>query len=360
MEILGDQTKKIEADLNVNLYEKSKIQDSSSKTLSTAYTEQSKNLSIVISSKSSKTIGKGTPPESPMDDNPTYRLKITSGSYTKSSTSNTGTSSMTSTLIQATSPMDCSKPETIAKNKTLFPSNAPKIFLEDSIKVQTKNELSKDLIEKALKKKIEFSPPKIYVKIIAYRYTKAFNTSKKGDLMNLDDFNGEQKLFEIKADVTKFIDWDYLMYNPDGIAEFLSSKKRYKTLSIYKFVSSVRLKGIKQKLEDMFEDHCDSLDVSMVNDQYVDTIPKEHKGFFFDRKGNARWGRIFLCSFPIISIPWIILEKYNIQNYEAGMVFKITKQSASLMEENLRASMEKEVNSEIVEFADIMTKTKAR
>lgn len=240
------------------------------------------------------------------------------------------------------------------RNRPSFPANAPNVFRDPQTLVITCAQMDQPTyspVVEALKGMQFFvTPPKLYIRTVAYMFeSKVDNTnelvpsknrhdsirSTSSSTYTSNDGCRKVKVFDIKTELTGYIDTDYLLYNPHAISDYFNdTRHRHKSISLYKYVASSRLKSVCTALKEQFSGDFDGFSVNITNDEFVDTMPDTYSGVFFsDGCGSVtRWGMSLLMP-PII--PFILHEHFNRKEYDSGFVFRIRKLQIESIEKDL-------------------------
>ncbi|KAI3655765.1 hypothetical protein MP638_007277, partial [Amoeboaphelidium occidentale] len=112
----------------------------------------------------------------------------------------------------------------------------------------------------------------------------------------------------------------------------------HKSIQIFKYVASSRLKQICNSLRTKWEHLCDAgVDIKISNDDYSDRMPKEDK-LMFDDKTCAPG--LLLCVLPFL-FPLYLYERAHTKKYECGFVYRIKKRDITAIERELIKQTEK-------------------
>ncbi|KAI3636160.1 hypothetical protein MIR68_005512 [Amoeboaphelidium protococcarum] len=240
--------------------------------------------------------------------------------------------------------------EDMLKARPAFPPTAPSVFRTPNTNIVTNRQLDTtpellSIKQAIIDSQIYVTPPKLYIRIIGFRYSRdGEDAATQADMsvMSHDENSTNnkasqkrKKVMDLRVDISKFIDTDYLIYNPESIGNYhLDRRHKHKSLNIYKYVASSKLKAVCQSIKDKFGDEFDHLSVRITNDEFVEHIPKAYKGMFFG-EGCSKSLRIAIClAFPPI-IPAVLFELVNKKDYDTGFVFRIRKSNIEAIEKEL-------------------------
>jgi hypothetical protein len=228
--------------------------------------------------------------------------------------------------------------EEMPKHRPAFPSNAPWVLRDPATVVITHRQLDGDSFEPVLRAihelNMQIRPPTIYIQQTAYR----FEPAPGGTKTPTDDIIDGKRLsvvFDVKTELTKYIDSGFLLFNPSAISEYQTNRnQKFKKLSVYKYVASSKLASLCETIQEQYEGHYDKFEVRITNDEYVERFPNDDQAFWFRQNcpGSITWMAAFL--FPVI-LPFVIFERTNHRSYDCGFVFRIKKKILDKMERDI-------------------------
>jgi hypothetical protein len=143
------------------------------------------------------------------------------------------------------------------------------------------------------------------------------------------------KLFDIRTEISQFIESDFLVYSPEaGLDYYQDRRHTHKSLAVYKFVASSKIKLICQALKERFQHRFDRYDVRIVNDDYVHRIPERYNGVFYGAgcDSTLRWG---ICLAMPLLLPLVVHEMINRHEYEVGFVYRIKRKALEQLQHTL-------------------------
>lgn len=241
----------------------------------------------------------------------------------------------------------------LLKSKPNFPESAPVVFRNPSNNIITSKQLEGlefEAIAKAIKSiGITITPPRLFIRQVAYRYVSAddpaaaaatsyisYQEKTNASAMDVpEEGNRRIKVFDIRTEVTQFLETDHLIYNPEAFIQFHQDQRhKHKSLSMYKFVASSKLKSICSAVKQRFAARYDHYDVRIINDDFELKMPKKYTGLFYGSSCDQTL-RLGVCIVMPLIIPLVVLEKLNRKQYDVGFVFRIKKRGIEGIEQEL-------------------------
>lgn len=127
-----------------------------------------------------------------------------------------------------------------------------------------------------------------------------------------------------------------MVYNHDALLHFCQDKQyTNKTLNIYKYVASSKLKAVCQTVREKFVDEFDHFSIRIINEDFVEQVPMHRMRPVFYADTCTPMLRWTLAILLLPLLPLLLIEKLKRHTYESGLVFRIRRAKLDAAEREL-------------------------